>query len=79
MHVTLRFFAVAHEITGKERQTCMLPEGATLQDMQDQLFAAYPALQAQRVRFAVNLVYAASTTLLHDGDEIACIPPVGGG
>lgn len=79
MRVTIRFFAVSREMAGVERQTYTLPEGATLQDLQAQLFAAYPALAAQRVRFAVNLAYAPLTTPLHDGDEVACIPPVGGG
>jgi molybdopterin converting factor subunit 1 len=79
MYVNVRFFAVSREMAGTERQTYALPEGTTLQDLQDRLFAAYPALQAQRVRFAVNLTYAPLTTALHDGDEVACIPPVGGG
>jgi len=79
MHVNVRFFAVSREMVGAERQMYTLPEDATLQDLQHQLFAAYPALEAQRVRFAVNLTYAPLTTVLHEGDEVACIPPVGGG
>ncbi len=79
MHINVRFFAVSREMAGAERQPYTLPEGATLQDLQNQLFAAYPALEAQRVRFAVNLTYAPLPTTLHDGDEVACIPPVGGG
>ena len=79
MHVNVRFFAISREMAGTERKTYTLPGGATLQDLQDQLFAAYPALEAQRVRFAVNLAYALPDTPLHDGDEVACIPPVGGG
>jgi len=79
MHIDVRFFAVSREMAGTERQPYTLSEGATLQDLQDQLFAAYPALEAQRVRFAVNLTYAPLNMTLHDGDEVACIPPVGGG
>lgn len=79
MHVNVRFFAVSREMAGTERQMYTLPEGATLQDLQDTLFAAYPALGAQRVRFAVNLTYAPLSIVLHDSDEVACIPPVGGG
>ncbi len=79
MQVAIRFFAISREITGAERQTHSLPESATLQDLQDKLFAAYPALEAQRVRFAVNLTYSPLDTILRDGDEVACIPPVGGG
>ncbi|HNT74691.1 MAG TPA: molybdopterin converting factor subunit 1 [Anaerolineae bacterium] len=79
MRVNVRFFAVSREIAGMAQQPHTLPEGATLQDLQAQLFADYPALAAQRVRFAVNLTYAPLTSPLHEGDEIACIPPVGGG
>jgi len=79
MNINLRFFAVSREMVGAEQQTCALPEAATLQVLQDRLFAAYPALQAQRVRFAVNHSYAPLTTVLVEGDEVACIPPVGGG
>ena len=79
MYINVRFFAISREMAGAERQTYTLPEGATLQELQDQLFAVYPALEAQRVRFAVNLTYAPLNTSLHDGDVVACIPPVGGG
>ena len=79
MHINVRFFAISREMAGAERQPYTLLEGATLQDFQDQLFAAYPTLEAQRVRFAVNLTYASPDTPLHDSDEVACIPPVGGG
>jgi MoaE-MoaD fusion protein len=79
MQVMLRFFAVSREMIGAERQMHTLPEGATLQDLQDRLFATYPSLEAQRVRFAVNQTYASLSAELHDGDEVACIPPVSGG
>ncbi len=79
MQVTVRFFAASREMVGAERQIHTLPEGATLQDLQSRLFAAYPALEAQRVRFAVNMTYAPLSVILHTGDEVACIPPVGGG
>ncbi len=79
MQVTVRFFAAARELAGAEQQTLALPEGVMLQVLQDQLFAAYPALAALRVRFAVNQAYAPLDTSLRAGDEVACIPPVGGG
>jgi molybdopterin converting factor small subunit len=79
MLVNVRFYAVARELAGAANQSQTLPDGASLQDLQDRLFEAYPALQAQRVRFAINLAYAPLSADLHDGDEVACIPPVGGG
>jgi len=79
MQVTVRFFAVSREMAGTERQIYTLPEGATLQELQNRLFATYPALEAQRVRFAVNMTYIPLSEVLYEGDEVACIPPVGGG
>ena len=79
MNVKVKFFAVSREITGMAQLTQALPEGATLLELQAQIFETYPKLQAQRVRFAINLTYAPLTAILHDGDEVACIPPVGGG
>jgi molybdopterin converting factor small subunit len=59
-------------------EQCMAA-GATVQDLVDILLASYPVLREQRLRFAVNSTYALPETILHDGDEVACIPPVGGG
>jgi molybdopterin converting factor small subunit len=41
----------------------------------------FPALTQHRKSFllAINKSYAASDTVVHDGDEIAVIPPVSGG
>ena len=45
----------------------------------DVLVNAYPELGSFRLKYAVNSAYASLETELHDGDEVACIPPVGGG
>jgi molybdopterin converting factor subunit 1 len=80
MQVTVRFFAVTREIVGATSQVYTLSQGGTLQTLQAALFETFPELAEQRVRFAVNQTYASSLLeALHDGDEVACIPPVGGG
>ncbi|MBN2005329.1 MAG: MoaD/ThiS family protein [Anaerolineae bacterium] len=79
MKITLRFFALARELTGQTQMEMALPEPATLQTARDRLFQIYPALQGASLQFAVNTVYAKSETALHAGDVVACIPPVGGG
>ncbi len=79
MDITLRCFAVVREITGADTITLTLPERATLADLEAALYARYPALRPLRIRFAVNLRYAAPDQILTGGDDIACIPPVGGG
>jgi len=79
MNVTVRLFAVSRELVGTDSLTQALPAGATVQDLADALFEAYPGLRAMRFKYAVNATYAGLETTLHDGDEVAFIPPVGGG
>jgi molybdopterin converting factor small subunit len=77
--VEVRLFAGARELVGAGTVSQTVPAGSTVQDAADALFDAYPALCGMRLRFAVNAAYASGTVVLHDGDELACIPPVGGG
>lgn len=81
MRVRARLFAVQRELVGAREVPLDLPDGATVADAWDALAAAHPALAPGRdsVRFAVNARYADLGTELHDGDELALIPPVSGG
>lgn len=79
MRVSVRCFASVRELIGVDKLEHTLSEGATLGDLRDMLFDAYPGLRHLGLQFAVNATYAGAETFLHDGDEIACIPPVGGG
>jgi len=79
MRITVRYFAIAREAVGGALSQHTVPDGATLADVSSLLFEDHPALCEMRLSFAVNSVYAAAETVLHDGDEVACIPPVGGG
>ncbi len=79
MNIQVRFFAAAREQIGTGQIEIELPSGARLQTLIDTLFQKYHQLSSMRLRFAVNAVYAEPDTPLHDGDQVACIPPVGGG
>jgi molybdopterin converting factor subunit 1 len=79
IQIEVRYFAAAREIAGAQRETYTLDEGATVADVRDALFAAHPRLRPLQLAFAVNAAYATPETPLHAGDEVACIPPVGGG
>ena len=79
IEVQVLLFASARECTGTAHLTQALPAGATVGDLMAQLYEAYPGLRELRLRFAVNAAYSDLNTDLHDGDEVACIPPVGGG
>lgn len=79
MKVQIRLFAAARELVGKDQVIHELPGGATVQELVEDLFRLYPDLAEMRLRFAVNAAYVGLDAPLHDGDEVACIPPVGGG
>lgn len=79
--VRVRLFAMQRQVAGTREVALVLPAGATVDDAWEALAARVPALAPGRptVRFAVNGVYADPDTVLADGDEMACIPPVSGG
>ena len=81
MKVKVKFFAAPREALGKSEMEITLPTGATVADLIEHLKAEHPVLRAY-TRFlsvAVNRAYVGMQTELHDGDEVACLPPVGGG
>ena len=79
IEVQVRLFASARECVGATHLSQPLPAGATVGDLSARLYDSYPGLRDLRLRYAVNAAYAGPETELHDGDEVACIPPVGGG
>ena len=79
MNIQVRLFAGAREQVGAGTVQQALPDGATVQDLADALYDAHAGLRDMRLRFAVNATYGDVGTVLYDGDEVACIPPVGGG
>ena len=80
MRVTARFFALYRERAGTAQAEIELPEGATAGDLLGRLRSIYPSLPSSNsVLIAVNSEYVAATDPLHEGDEVAFIPPVSGG
>lgn len=80
MKVRVLFFGHLKDRTGECEQV-MLPSPATVQDMLNILCERHPELSQWLgfTRIAVNMEYASPDTLLHDGDEVALLPPVSGG
>jgi len=81
MRVRVLLFAILRDAAGTGEVALDLPAGATARDAGAALAERFPALQAYlpRIAFAVNRSYAPAPTELHDGDELALIPPVSGG
>jgi molybdopterin converting factor subunit 1 len=81
VNVSLRYFAGAREATGLDSEELDLAQGASVESLRVALVARHPDLQAivGSLRFAVGASFAALDQELREGDEIALIPPVGGG
>ena len=81
MRVSVRYFAIVRERVGREEETLELAEGTDLAGAIEQLGQLRPAVRELRrhLQIAVNQEIAAGEQVLHDGDEVALIPPVAGG
>jgi CTP:molybdopterin cytidylyltransferase MocA/molybdopterin converting factor small subunit len=79
--LTVRVFAVAKERTGRTEIEVELSLPSTVADLRVALAWQHPALAelAPRVMIAVNADYAADSTLILPGANVALIPPVSGG
>ena len=81
MTVTVVFFAAAKEILGADKLEVVLPPGATIANLQQNLVNEHPALKelADASNWSVNQTYVQSDHPLKDGDEVGMIVPVSGG
>ena len=81
MKVGVRFFAALREAVGKRDIEQELPAGGTVQDLIDVLTREHPVLcrHVPHTNFAVNRIHVDRQAMLQEGDEVACLPPVGGG
>jgi molybdopterin converting factor subunit 1 len=81
MQITVKFFAILRERAGMNEIQIDLPLHDTVAAASARIARELPSIAAMlpRVAFAVNQSYVPTTTELHDGDELAIIPPVSGG
>ncbi len=81
MRVTVLYFAAARERAGTGSDTLDLPEDATARDALGAACARHPGLQAvaDKLRLAVDQQFVPPESRLHEGSEVALIPPVSGG
>src|SRR5688572_13051740 len=79
--ITIRYFAGHRDITGRSEEQLELVAGATVGSLWELLVGRYPRLAGYsgRILYAVNQEFGTLTTELHDGDEVAFVPPVSGG
>lgn len=81
IQVHIRFFAGHRDIVGQSEMTLTLEPGTTVGMLWERLSSEYPRLRGYtgRLLYAVNQQFSDLATELHDGDEVAYIPPVSGG
>lgn len=81
IRIKVRFFAAPREALGTGEIEMEVPSGITVGELIGLLTEKYPVLRpyTRFVSVAVNRAYVGMQTELHNGDEVACLPPVGGG
>jgi MoaE-MoaD fusion protein len=81
MRIRILVFGVLKDLIPESAASLELPDGARVRDLLDrysQSFAGRDALW-QALAVAVNREYVPVSYALHDGDEVALLPPVSGG
>ena len=81
MNIDVLLFASVRDAVGQRRMAVATSEGDTVEQLLQRLVSDYPKLAGHTgtLMAAVNQEYAPRDTVLHDGDEVAFIPPVSGG
>jgi molybdopterin synthase catalytic subunit len=81
MRIAVRLFALLREKAGTDTIALELPERASTAQALEALQGQYPVLvpYLPRVRLALQMNFLDTDTVLHEGDELALIPPVSGG
>jgi molybdopterin converting factor subunit 1 len=81
MHITVRLFALLREKAGTDTVHLQIPESARVAQSLEVLQDQHPVLQPYlaRVRLSLQMHFVDTEAILHEGDELAIIPPVSGG
>jgi molybdopterin converting factor small subunit len=74
IEVTVHYFAILKEQKQMDRETQCIPTGTSVEALYRSLFES-----SSNVRFAVNELFVPAATQLQDGDQVAFLPPLGGG
>jgi MoaE-MoaD fusion protein len=81
MRIKVLFFGFTHDLTGLREELVELGEGENVQGLRRFYENRFPRLGelAGSLLFAVNQQIADPLAVLHEGDEVALMPPVSGG
>jgi molybdopterin converting factor subunit 1 len=81
MRVTIRLFARLRDLAGAGELVRDVPDQATVQTVWNALTREMPSLveYERTMSVAVNAEYSRMAAAVHEGDEVAFLPPVSGG
>ena len=81
IRLNVLFFGRLKDAIGHSQESVEIPSDSRIEDLFAQCVARYPGLADHRKAMAVsrNREFAAWTTPLQPGDEVAFLPPVSGG
>ena len=81
MKVRAQFYAQLRELVGNHELEVELPQGATVRELLENIYAQKPALRAydKSILVGAGLEFVDRNYKLKPGEEIAIMPPVQGG
>ncbi len=77
--ITVTCFALAREVLARNEFSLDVPEGTTVEVLEQDIRRLSPELAEMPFMLVLNKKYPAEGAIVHEGDELAIIPPVGGG
>jgi molybdopterin synthase sulfur carrier subunit len=81
--ITVKFFASLKIIAEKEEEQIEVQSSITMDQLSDIISKTSPKMGAiirdNKIMISVNQEMADADTVIHDGDEVAFLPPFSGG
>jgi MoaE-MoaD fusion protein len=81
VQVRVLFFGLLTDVIGRRSDTVSLPQGSTVRELLAHYQSNFPRLNGliSSLAVSINQSYAPLNSALHEGDEVALLPPVSGG
>jgi sulfur-carrier protein len=81
--ITVKFFASLREIAEKEEEKIEVQSSISMDQLSDIISKTSPKMgdiiRDNKIMISVNQEMADADTVIHDGDEVAFLPPFSGG
>ncbi|MBC8288288.1 MAG: MoaD/ThiS family protein [Nitrospinae bacterium] len=81
--ITIKYFASLKSIAEKEEDSLTIESPISIDQLSDIIAKTAPKMEAiireKKVMISVNQEMASADTIIHDGDEVAFLPPFSGG